>query len=112
MKHTQLVSYLMAVLTVTAFIRNVPCRVRMTPLQLSNKELQQYIEDANDLLGSHAETDRLIKVAITLYSKDVEMEMALNKKDMEKDMALNKKDMKKNKTEAYLLSKIAFLSQR
>ena len=87
----------------------------MTPLKISNKELQQYIEDANDLLGSHAETDRLIKVAITLYSLNKkDMEMALNKKDME--MALNKKDMEKdmekNKTEAYLLSKIAFLSQR
>jgi hypothetical protein len=32
MKHTQLVSYLVAVTTVAAFIRNVPCRVRMTPL--------------------------------------------------------------------------------
>ena len=120
MNYTQLVSYLVAVTTVAAFIRNVPCRVRMTQLKISNKELQRYIEEANDLLGSHAETDRLIKVAITLYSKDVEMEMALNKdmemalnkKDMEKDMALNKKDMKKNKTEAYFLSKIAFLSQR
>ena len=92
MKHTQLVSYLMAVLTVTAFIRNVPCRVRMIQSKISNKELQQYIDEANELLGPDAETNRLIKVA-------------LNRKDMEKDM-------EKNKTEAYLLSKIAFLSQR
>ena len=115
MKHTQLVSYYVAVTSVAAFIRNVPCRVRMTQLKISNKELQRYIDEANDLLGSHAETDRLIKVAITLYSLNKkDMEMALNKKDME--MALNKKDMEKdmekNKTEAYLLSKIAFLSQR
>ena len=76
MKHTQLVSYLMAVLTVTAFIRNVPCRVRMIQSKISNKELQQYIDEANELLGPDAETNRLIKVALTLYSKDVEMEMA------------------------------------
>ena len=76
MKHTQLISYLNAVTTVTAFIRNVPCRVRMTQPKISNKELQRYIEDANNLLGPDAETDRLIKVALTLYSKDVEMEMA------------------------------------
>ena len=107
MKHTQLVSYYVAVTTVAAFIRNVPCRVRMIQSKISNKELQQYIDEANELLGPDAETNRLIKVALTLYSKDMkkDMEIALNRKDMEKDM-------EKNKTEAYLLSKIAFLSQR
>ena len=101
MKHTQLVSYLMAVLTVTAFIRNVPCRVRMTPLKLSNNELQRYIEEANDLLGPDAETDRLIKVVYVHHSKY--METALDKKDML---------LEKNKMEAYLLSEIAYLSRR
>jgi hypothetical protein len=117
---------------VAAFVRNFPCRVRMTQLKLSNNELQRYIEEEKNLLGPDVETDCLIKVALTLYSKDVEMEMSkkdmkmtLDKKDMQmtldkKDMqmALNKKmalkDMllEKNKMEAYLLSKVAFLSQR
>ena len=53
----------------TAFIRNVACRVTPPPPKLSYDELYQYVNEAKDLFGTDTDTDLFLRLLLPFIPK-------------------------------------------